>query len=92
MAISKEEPLKCPICDYPIGKCQCRYAGEDHPDRSKRTMVVIQHLYLFSPEQIQHILELQKYWRVCYIDDEKSDILKQLELEYINNNRKGDKK
>ena len=72
---------KCPICEYRIDGCQCRYAGDWHPDRSKRIEVVMDHLYLFSPEQIQHILDLQKHWCISYSDNEKNDILK----EFINN-------
>lgn len=74
--------IKCPICGYSIDECQCLFSGNAHPDRSKRIFVVMEHLYLFSPEQIQHILELQKHWRICYVDDEKNNILKELEREY----------
>lgn len=37
------------------------------------------HLYLFSPEQIQHVLDLQRGWCISYSDDEKNDILKALQ-------------
>lgn len=73
---------KCPICNYEINHCQCTFAGSAHPDRSKRIQVVLDHLYLFSTEQIKHILELEKYWQISYGDDERETIRKELEKEY----------
>ena len=67
---------KCPICEYNLDQCQCRFGGNCHPDRSKRIEVVMDHLYLFSSEQIQHVLNLQRCWCISYSDDEKNDILK----------------
>lgn len=69
---------KCPICDYDINKCQCLFGGNGHPDRSKKREVVTDHLYLFSPAQVQHVLNLQRYWSMSYSDDEKSNILKEI--------------
>ena len=77
----KEE--KCPICEYIISMCQCRFGGSAHPDRSKRARVVADHIYLFSDKQIEHLKEIQKYWRTCYGDEEMSKILKELEKEYV---------
>ena len=77
-----EDLVECPICGYSIDKCQCRYAGSAHPDRDKRAEVVMEHLYLFNKQQVQHILELQKYWHISYVDDDKSTILKELEYKY----------
>lgn len=69
---------ECPICKYSFDKCQCIYSGEAHPDRSKVEEVVKDHLYLLSPEQLNHLLKLQKYWNTSYIDPEKTKIYKEL--------------
>ena len=73
---------KCPICDYDIEHCQCRFGGSAHPDRSKRQSVVKDHLYLFSDKQVRHIIELERYWRTSYLDEEKEKIREELEREY----------
>lgn len=73
---------KCPICDYEINHCQCRFAGSAHPDRSKRIEVVLDHLYLFSYEQIQHILALEKWWQISYGDEGRESIREELVSEY----------
>jgi len=73
---------KCPICDYDIEHCQCCFGGSAHPDRSKREAVVRDHLYLFSDEQVQHIIELERYWRISYLDEEKEKIREELERKY----------
>ena len=67
---------KCPICGYRISQCQCTFGGSAHPDRSKRREVVLDHLYLFTPCQIKHVIELEKYWEIDYGDPEKREILK----------------
>mgnify|MGYP000740854447 FL=1 len=76
--------MKCPICTYDIEHCQCRFSGSAHPDRSKRRRVVLDHLYLFSAEQIGHILELERYWQVSYGDKECFRIRDELFKEYNN--------
>ncbi|OUO70533.1 hypothetical protein, partial [Anaeromassilibacillus sp. An250] len=73
---------KCPICDYDIEHCQCRFGGSAHPDRSKRQSVVKDHLYLFSDKQVRHIIELERFWRTSYLDEEKEKIREELEQEY----------
>ena len=73
---------KCPICNYRIDMCQCRYGGSCHPDRSKRRAVVLDHLYLFSQEQIAHIANIQRQCQVSYPDKEREDIRKELSDEY----------
>ena len=73
---------KCPICAYDIEHCQCCFGGSAHPDRSKREAVVRDHLYLFSDKQIKHIIELERYWRISYLDEEKEKIREELEREY----------
>ena len=62
--------MKCPICDYEIKDCQCIFRGTAHPDRSKRKIVVFDHLYLFEKKQIEHLINLQKAWQISYGDDE----------------------
>lgn len=69
---------KCPICGYNINECQCIYGNYGHPDRSMRRAVVMDHLYLFSSAQVQHLINLQRYWCISYADDERSNILKDI--------------
>ena len=59
------------FCKYDISMCQCMFGGSAHPDRSKRREVVIDHLYLLSPKQIEHIINLQRRWQTSYGDEEK---------------------
>lgn len=76
---------KCPICNNPLDMCQCKFGGSAHPDRSKRIEVVFYHLHLFSPEQVNHIINLQKWWNVSYGDRDREQIRKELEAEYQGN-------
>ena len=73
---------KCPICKYEIGAtpgCQCLYGdGGIHPDRSKRRKAVLDHLYLLSEEQRNHIVELERYWQIAYSDDDLEAIVDEL--------------
>ena len=73
---------KCPICNYRIDMCQCRYGGSCHPDRSKRRAVVLDHLYMFSQEQIAHIANIERQCQVSYPDKEREVIRKELSDEY----------
>lgn len=73
---------KCPICNYPLDMCQCKFGGSAHPDRSKRIEVVFYHLHLLSPEQINHIIALQRLWNISYGDREREQIRKELVAEY----------
>lgn len=70
--------VRCPICDYYIEKCQCKYGGNAHPDRSKWREVVLDHLYLFSEEQIRHIAKIEKYQCISYTDPEMNKIFESL--------------
>ena len=74
----KRTEEKCPICKYNISRCQCMFGGSCHPNRSKRCEVVIDHLYLLSPKQIEHIITLQRKWQTSYGDDEKNRIVEEL--------------
>ena len=76
---------KCPICDYEIINCQCLFGGSAHPDRSKRREVVFDHLYLFSEEQIKHLINLERHWQTSYGDNKRTQIRSMLISEYMNN-------
>ena len=78
---------KCPICNNPINMCQCKFSGSAHPDRGNRIEVVVDHLFLFSPEQVNHIIALQKWWDISYGDREREEIRKELVAEYQPNER-----
>jgi tRNA G26 N,N-dimethylase Trm1 len=69
---------KCPICEYAISGCQCLYSGSAHPDRHDKERVVIDHLYLLSPTQVQHVISLEKHWQISYADEILNAILKKL--------------
>ena len=69
----------CPVCGYDFEKCQCMFSGSCHPDRSKKREVVLDHLYLLTPEQIQHLANLQKLKQISYTDPEKEEFLRKLE-------------
>ena len=73
---------KCSICNYRIDMCQCQYGGSGHPDRSKRREVVLDHLYMFSQEQIAHIANIQRQCPISYPDEERENIRKELSDEY----------
>lgn len=69
---------RCPICKYLFEDCQCRFAGNAHPDRSERQRVVFDHLYLFDRAQIRHIRRLQHYFQISYADEVKNEIYKEI--------------
>lgn len=73
---------KCPICNYRIDECQCRFGGDAHPDRDKRREVVFDHLYMFSFEQVRHLVHLQRECQISYSDEEREAIRKELADEY----------
>ena len=80
MKLFKKE--KCPICNYELCRCQCKFGGSAHPDRSKRRDVVFDHLYLFSKKQIKHLISLERHWQISYGDEEKEDIRNALKQHY----------
>ena len=69
---------KCPICEYKINQCQCRFCGSAHPDRNKRMKVVLDHLYLLSESQLMHVIELERWWSISYADPELNKIFNEL--------------
>lgn len=70
----------CPICDYVLEDCQCRFSGSAHPDRSKRVKVVKDHLYLFPEIVVKHILCLEESWQTSYDDKEMTEIYNELKV------------
>lgn len=68
----------CPICKYDIPHCQCRFSGSAHPDRSDIRNVVLDHLHFLSKEQLNHVIELEKYWDISYSDPKLEEIRKDL--------------
>lgn len=74
--------VKCPICKYPHGYCQCSFGGSAHPNRSKRREVVLHHLYLLTEDQVKHVIDLEKHWQISYADPEREKILEELTNEH----------
>ena len=72
----------CPICKYKIEHCQCIFGGSAHPDRSKIQQVVKDHLYLLSDKQLRHLVSLEEYWQICYMDEEMNDMVEELKQEH----------
>lgn len=58
----------CPICHKSFDDCRCRC---DLPEGGTLAYVevILDHLYLCSDEQLQHIIELEKEWNLFYNDD-----------------------
>ena len=72
---------KCPICENALNECNCRVCDTSKNDMYKKRQVVLDHLYLFSPEQIQHIIDLERDLKIAYGDSDRSKILIELEKE-----------
>ena len=79
---------KCPICEYPLDRCQCLYAGSAHPDRSKRQRVVLDHLYILSEPQLRHVIELERWWNMSYADPELTEICDKMNAQFFNSKKK----
>ena len=82
MMPDKNEIVFCPICEYPINQCQCMFDGDAHPDRSKKNEVIRHHLYFFTPEEQQHVINLEKEIFITYMDREKNKILQVIKAKY----------
>ena len=80
MMPDKNENVFCPICEYPINKCQCMFDGDAHPDRSKKNEVIRHHLYFFTPEEQQHVINLEKCMNISYADTKKDNAMLKLKL------------
>lgn len=79
---------KCPICEYSLDNCQCRFGGSAHPDRDKRLRVVLDHLHLLTEPQLRHVVQLERLWNISYTDPELTMILDKMSVV----NQKGDEK
>ena len=79
------EGTVCPICEETVKNCTCKSLGKAFKDRDEwvnKRIVVRDHLYLFSDDQIRHLAKLQKYWNSKYGDPMKAKILKNMEEKY----------
>lgn len=65
----------CPICEYPFERCQCRFGGSAHQDRCDRASVVFDHLYLLTARQLDHVINVQSFWRTSYGDEKRTKTL-----------------
>lgn len=72
----------CPICKCTFDRCQCLVEGTAHPDRWSRAMVVKDHLHLLTPTQLQHVVNLEKYWETSYEIDSMNEIVEELKEAY----------
>lgn len=45
---------------------------------TKRREVVVDHLYLLTPRQVEHIIYLQRHWQTSYKDDEMNRIFDEM--------------
>lgn len=77
------DPDCCPICGYRFDICKCDLPGSSHPYRAKRQKVVLEHLYLLTPKQLQWIVQLQKKWSMDYKDPELHNFFEELKREVI---------
>lgn len=69
---------KCPICGYSIDYCQCRFGGSAHPDRSKNLEVVLDNLHILDEVQLNHVINLLRFWRISYGDSERTKLKENL--------------
>ena len=76
---------KCPICEYPFDQCQCLFGGSAHPNRNEERQVVLDHLYLLTEAQLQHVINLEKTWSMSYGDEKRMTILVRLRKMKENN-------
>ena len=68
----------CPVCQRFDEYCRC--ASESLTARTRKSLgVVSEHLYLLKPEELEHVIKIQKAQRVKYSDQQKMSILYALE-------------
>lgn len=70
----------CPICYNPFDDCECHFNVFWCTDDD--ALVIMDHLYLFNPEQQRHVINLQKENFITYADREKNKILWNIESKY----------
>ena len=81
--VEKMSKERCPICGYELSECQCIFGGNWHPDRTKEKEVTLHHLHLLTEAQIKHVISLEKYWCICYVDDEKNKMIENLKTKGV---------
>lgn len=72
----------CPVCGRNLDLELCECFGRtlvSKDSRYDRLMVIMDHLYLCSPRQQQHIIQLQKFLSISYRDEEMNNILKNIQ-------------
>lgn len=50
--------------------------------------IIMDHLYMLDPNELQHIIKLEKLWELFYCNPELNDILGVMEAKYRAANRK----
>lgn len=73
------DPKCCPICGYEFKECKCDQPGMYHAKRADRQRVVLDHLYLLTPKQLDWIVKLESKWKMRYSDDRLTDILNEMQ-------------
>ena len=69
----------CPLCGKFDRYCKCKSDGLNVRQR-KALEVASEHLYLLTPEELQHLIDIQKRQRVSYSDPTKQRILQGMEV------------
>lgn len=78
---------RCPLCHSLFIDCLCRY---DIPKKANMddVHIIMDHLYMLDPNELQHIIKLEKLWELFYCNPELNDILGVMEAKYRAANRK----
>lgn len=71
-------PRCCPICGYEFAECQCDRPGAYHAKRANRYRVVLDHLYLLTPEQLKWVVKLESKWKMKYNDERLNTVLDEM--------------
>lgn len=85
-AVRLRSDNRCPLCHSLFVDCYCRY---DIPKNANRddVRIIMDHLYMLDPNELQHIIKLEKLWELFYCDSELNDILGIMEAKYRAANR-----
>lgn len=68
----------CPVCHKYEAYCRCLNEGMT-AKRRKALEVASEHLYLLRPDEMEHLVQIQKKHRVGYSDVQRSNLLAMLE-------------
>ena len=94
---NKKSDSECPICGWEIKDCFCKQDISPHSTITddfsdtfadyenhylNRALVAVDHLYLFTPKQQEHIINLERQWDLVYSDHEQQEILNHLKSIY----------